>query len=479
MMRLKIKNLKYTRHQLVVLTFFMMIPFLGFCQVETENSSLNTPDTIANIKPFKIDGVAAVVGDFIVLESDIDIQFAQLEASGINTKDITRCQLFGKLLEDKLYMHHSIQDSLEVNDLEIKSYVDQQLESFAQQIGSMEKLVAYYNKGSEQELRDEMFALNKNGKMAAMMQQKIIEEVEVTPEEVRQFFNGLPKSERPVFGTELRVAQIVVIPETTEAEIKKVINKLNDFRSDIIDNGASFTTKAVLYTEDPGSKSNGGKYTLNRSQPNSAKEFREVVFSLEVGEISEPFKTDFGYHIVLLEKIRGQEYDVRHILLKPKITNQSIKEARDKINRIRESIVNGELSFSDAAKEGSDEKETKYDGGQLRNPETQDYNFELTKMDPELYSQIQNLADGDVSPVYKDEDRTNSIKFKILTVTNRVNEHEADFAQDYIKIKALALEEKQLEAIADWQEEKIKETFISINENELRACDFQSNWLNQ
>lgn len=479
MMRLKIKNLKYTRHQLVVLTFFTMIPFLGFCQVETENSSLNTPDTIANIKPFKIDGVAAVVGDFIVLESDIDIQFAQLEASGINTKDITRCQLFGKLLEDKLYMHHSIQDSLEVNDLEIKSYVDQQLESFAQQIGSMEKLVAYYNKGSEQELRDEMFALNKNGKMAAMMQQKIIEEVEVTPEEVRQFFNGLPKSERPVFGTELRVAQIVVIPETTEAEIKKVINKLNDFRSDIIDNGASFTTKAVLYTEDPGSKSNGGKYTLNRSQPNSAKEFREVVFSLEVGEISEPFKTDFGYHIVLLEKIRGQEYDVRHILLKPKITNQSIKEARDKINRIRESIVNGELSFSDAAKEGSDEKETKYDGGQLRNPETQDYNFELTKMDPELYSQIQNLADGDVSPVYKDEDRTNSIKFKILTVTNRVNEHEADFAQDYIKIKALALEEKQLEAIADWQEEKIKETFISINENELRACDFQSNWLNQ
>lgn len=479
MMRLKIKNLKYTRHQLVVLTFFMMIPFLGFCQVETENSSINTPDTIANIKPFKIDGVAAVVGDFIVLESDIDIQFAQLEASGINTKDITRCQLFGKLLEDKLYMHHSIQDSLEVNDLEIKSYVDQQLESFAQQIGSMEKLVAYYKKGSEQELRDEMFALNKNGKMAAMMQQKIIEEVEVTPEEVRQFFNGLPKSERPVFGTELRVAQIVVIPETTEAEIKKVINKLNDFRSDIIDNGASFTTKAVLYTEDPGSKSNGGKYTLNRSQPNSAKEFREVVFSLEVGEISEPFKTDFGYHIVLLEKIRGQEYDVRHILLKPKITNRSIKAARDKINRIRESIVNGELSFSDAAKEGSDEKETKYDGGQLRNPETQDYNFELTKMDPELYSQIQNLADGDVSPVYKDEDRTNSIKFKILTVTNRVNEHEADFAQDYIKIKALALEEKQLEAIADWQEEKIKETFISINENELRACDFQSNWLNQ
>ena len=137
----------------------------------------------------KIDGVAAVIGDFVVLDSDIDKQFAQLEASGVSTKEITRCQLFGKLLEDKLYMHHAVIDSIEVNDAEIRSYVDQQLEGFAQQIGSMDKLIAYYNKSSEQELRDEMYELNKNGKMASMMQQQIIDEIEVTPEEVRQFFN--------------------------------------------------------------------------------------------------------------------------------------------------------------------------------------------------------------------------------------------------------------------------------------------------
>ena len=424
----------------------------------------------------KVDGVAAVVGDFVVLDSDIDKQFAQLQASGVSTKDITRCQLFGKLLEDKLYMHHAILDSIEVNDAEIRSYVDQQLEGFAQQIGSMDKLLAYYNKSSEQELRDEMYQLNKNGKMASMMQQEIINEIEVTPEEVRQFFNKIPKDERPLFGTELRVAQIVVYPETSQEEVDKVINRLREFRADVLDNGASFTTKAVLYSEDPGSKRSGGKYTLNKKRPMMVKEFREVAFSLEEGDVSEPFKTDFGYHIIYLEKIRGQEYDVRHILMRPKLTDEAIQAAREKLEEVRQSIVDGDISFADAAKEASDEKETKYDGGQLRNPETQDYNFELTKMDPELYAQIENIKDNDVSPVYKDADRTHPVKFKILTVTQRTDEHEADFAKDYLKIKALALQEKQLNAISDWQEEKIMDTYIKIN-GDLRGCDFNSNWL--
>jgi peptidyl-prolyl cis-trans isomerase SurA len=423
----------------------------------------------------KVDGVAAVVGDFVILDSDIDKQFAQLEASGVSTKDISRCQLFGKLLEDKLYVHHAIQDSIEVNDIEIRSYVDQQLEGFAEQIGSMDKLIAYYNKSSEQELRDEMYEINKNGQMASKMQQKVVEEIEVTPEEVRQFFNAIPKEERPLFGTELRVAQIVVLPETSKEETDKVINRLREFRTDVLENGSSFTTKAVLYSEDPGSKRTGGKYTLNKKRPRMTKEFREVAFSLEEGDISEPFKTDFGYHIILLEKVRGQEYDIRHILLRPKLTKDAITAAKEKLEKVRQSIVSGDITFAQAAVEASDEKETKFDGGQLRNPETQDYNFELTKMDPELYAQIQKLKDNEVSPVYQDEDRVNPIKFKILTVTQRTDEHEAEFAKDYLKIKALALQEKQLNTISDWQEEKIMDTYIKIN-GDLRSCDFNSNW---
>ena len=476
-MQLKIKNLKFII-KYYVLGFCLLTSLSSLSQeiieesVEVEAPKETVIDTVQRVK---LDGVSAVIGDFVILDSDIDRQFTQLEAAGVSTEDITRCQLFGKLLEDKLYIHHAIQDSLEVNDAEVRSYVDQQLEGFAEQIGSMEKLIAYYKKSSEKELRDEMFELNKNGKMASMMQQSIVEEIEVTPDEVRQFFNKIAEDERPQFGTEMRVAQIVVVPETTQEEVDKVIKRLNEFRADVLDNGASFTTKAVLYTEDPGSKRTGGKFTLNRKRPLMVKEFREVAFSLQEGEVSKPFKTDFGYHIIQLEKIRGQEFDVRHILLIPKVTQAAIKEAKEKLEKVRQSIVDGEVTFAEAAREASDEEETKFDGGQLRNPETQDYNFELTKMDPELYSQIQNLKDNEVSPVLKDQDRVHPIKFKILTVTARVDEHEANFAQDYLKIKALALQEKQLNAIEKWQEEKIMDTYIKIN-GQLRSCDFNSNW---
>tara|TARA_B100001093_G_scaffold378361_1_gene363627 strand:- start:6268 stop:7710 length:1443 start_codon:yes stop_codon:yes gene_type:complete len=475
MMPLEIKNLKSMNKSLLFLIVFVFGVVQSQEIIEDEKQTIVKEVKTDSTKLIKVDGVAAVVGDFVILDSDIDKQFAQLEASGVSTKDISRCQLFGKLLEDKLYVHHAIQDSIVINDAEVRSYVDQQLEGFAQQIGSMEKLIAYYNKSSEQDLRDEMYELNKNGQMASKMQQKVVEEIEVTPDEVRQFYNKIPKDERPLFGTELRVAQIVVVPETTQEEVDKVVKRLREFRADVLDNGSSFTTKAVLYSEDPGSKRTGGKYTLNKKRPLMVKEFRDVAFSLDEGDVSEPFKTDFGYHIIYLEKIRGQEYDTRHILLRPKLTNDAINYAKEKLEKVRKAIVDGSISFADAALEASDEKETKFDGGQLRNPETQDYNFELTKMDPELYAQIQNLKDNEVSPVYKDQDRVHPIKFKIMTVTQRVNEHEADFAKDYLKIKSLALQEKQLNTISTWQEDKIMDTYIKIN-GDLRSCDFNSNW---
>ena len=438
--------------------------------IYTQNSATNDDTRV------KIDGVAAVIGDFVVLDSDIDKQFTQLKVSGVSTKDITRCQIFGKLLEDKLYQHHAIQDSIEVNNAEIQSYVDQQINMFAEQIGSMDKLIDYYNKSSEQELRSEMFELNKNSELAKKMQESIIEDIEVTPEEVRQFFNSIPKKDRPIFGTELRVSQIVVIPVTTDEEKQKVVDRLKQFKADVVDNGASFVTKAVLYSDDVPSRRNGGKYTINRKRSPMVKEFNEVAFSLEEGQISEPFETEFGYHIIFLEKIRGQEYDVRHILLRPKVNSEDIKDAKDKIENIRERIVAGDISFSDAARDSSDEKETKFDGGLLINPETQDYRFELTKMDPELYSQISNLKEGEVSIVYQDEDRVNPIKFKILSVSDRYDEHVADFSKDYLKIQKLALQNKQLKEIEKWQDDKINETYIKIS-MENRDCNFYSNLL--
>jgi len=471
-MQLKIKVLKFIKY--LHMNYVLIIAILS------SNIILSQVNNTINNEKNKIDGVAAVVGDFLVLDSDIEKQFNQLKASGISTDDMTTCQVFGKLLEDKLYQHHAIQDSITVNSLEIQSFVDQQIDAFAEQIGSMEKLINYYNKNSEQELRNEMFELNKSSELAKKMQEKIIEETEVTPEEVRQFFNSIPKDDRPFFGTELKVAQIVVIPKTTEEEKKKVIDRLKEFKADVEDNGANFTTKVVLYSDDIASRRSGGKLTLNRKKQrgNFDRNFVETVFSLREGEISDPFESDFGYFIIILDKIRGQEYDVRYILLRPKLKPFDIAEAAKKLEDARNTILSGDLTFAEVALEISDETETKFEGGKLINPETQDFNFELTKMDPELYSQIEKLKDGDVSIVLRDEDRLNPVKFKILTVTDRIDEHEANFATDYIKIQALALQNKKLKEIEKWQNTKIDDTYIKIA-NEYKGCEFFSNWLKQ
>jgi peptidyl-prolyl cis-trans isomerase SurA len=482
-MPLKTINLKFIKNNKFALTLLVLLSYTisnaqEIIEDEVIKSSIVKDTVKSSNERVKVDGVVAVLGDYVILDSDIDKEYLQLQARGVSTADIGRCQLFGRLLEDKLYAHNAIQDSIVVNELEIRSNIEQQISAFLEETnGSMTELLKVYNKDTEQALREEMFEINKQQKLAYEMQRTIVEDIEVTPEEVREYFNSIPKDERPIFGTELKVAQIVVIPKISEDEKQKAINKLKEFKADIIENGASFTTKATFYSDDMGSRKTGGKLPpMNRSRPQMVKEFRDVAFTLEEGEISEPFQTDFGYHIVYLEKIRGQEYDVRHILIRPEVTQEAIKEAKTKIDTIRARIVRGEIKFADAAREMSDEKETRQDGGQLINPQTQDYNFELTKMEPELYAQIQNLKDNEVSLVLQDEDRVNRIKFKILTVTDRINEHEADFARDYLKIKNLTVQDKQFKEIGKWQEEKISDTYININ-GAYRDCEFESNWL--
>ena len=424
----------------------------------------------------KIDGVSAVVGDYVILDSDIDKAYIDLESQGVSTKDITRCSLLGKLMEDKLYAHHAEQDSIEVSNEDINNYVEQTIDYFVQQLGGMDKVLEFYKKKSEQSFRNELFEVNRIQQLSQRMQAKIVEDLEVTPDEVKVFFNSIPKEDLPVFGSELEVAQIVIEPKVSDEEEKRIIEQLETMRNDVLENGSSFSSKAILYSQDPGSRSRGGRYTLDRKRPQMVKEFREQAYRLQEGEISQPFKTDFGWHIVTVDKIRGRQLDVRHVLLVPTVSNAALGEAQNTLNLLRKRIQDGEISFSDAAREFSDDQLTRANGGVLINPETGDTRFELTKLDPQLYNQILKLQDNEVSIPIIEEDRSGNKKYKIVTVTNRFDEHVADYAQDYARIKDLALKEKQLKTIAKWMEDKIEETYISVSRDN-QSCDFANNWL--
>ncbi|WKL43147.1 MULTISPECIES: peptidylprolyl isomerase [unclassified Flavobacterium] len=460
----------------IALTFFVLLfsSVVASAQEIIKDSVITPVKKIQSNQKQKIDGVIATVGDYIILDSDIDKSYLEISTQGGSVKDITRCQMLGKLLEDKLYAHQAIQDSIVVTDAEVKGMMEDRLNYMVEQIGSLDKVVKYYKKDSEEEFRTYFSDILKEGKLSSEMQKKIVDAVEITPEEVRNYFKTIPATDLPFFGVELEVAQIVVTPKVSDADKQKVIDKLNGFKKEI-EEGSSFSTKAVLYSQDPGSRSNGGFYKMNRKTP-FVKEFKDVAFSLAEGEISAPFQTDFGYHIIYVEKIKGQEIELRHILLTPTVTEEALNEAKEKITLIKKRIEDKEITFADAARTLSDEKETRANGGALINPKTQDTRFELTKLDPTFYSQVSNLKEGEVSAPILEQGEEGKKTFKLITVTNRIDEHAADYAKDYIKIKDLALKSKQITTIGKWFDEKIKETYIKII-GEYRDCDFTNNWL--
>ncbi len=459
----KPKNLKFSPKYLKI-TFIIFFSTHGIFGQETLR--------------FKLDGVASVVGDYVILDSDIDKTFSEMESQGISTKNVTRCELLSKLMEDKLYAHHAIQDSLEVSDTEIYSYVDQSIEYFTEQLGSLEKVLEFYNKNDELSFRDELYQLNKIQKLSQLMQSKIVDDVEVTPEEVKLFYESIPLADLPIFGTELEISQIVVEPNVSDEEKNRVIDLLNSFKNDVEEKGLSFASKAILYSQDPGSRANGGKYTLHRKRPRMVKEFRDIAFSLEEGEISSPFKSEFGWHILTVEKIRGQQVDIRHILITPNVDESKLVESKKLLDTIRKRIIDNEIEFKDAAFNFSYEKETRNNGGKLINPITGDTRFELTKMDPKLYNQVKNLDQGEISLPLLETDRSGLKKYKILMVSKRFEEHVADFSKDFTKIKDLALKDKQLKAVKKWLRLKIEETFVNVNKL-FRDCSFSNNWTKQ
>ena len=299
--------------------------------------------TNAQDKPFYVDGIVAEIGDQIILRSDIIFQKQALSQEG---KELSDCEMLQEISLEKLLIHHAAIDSIEVTNEEIDESIDRRIQQLVSQIGSERKMEEYYKK-SILMIKEEMRPLMKNQMISQRMQMNVAENVQVSPIEVAEVIEAMPLDSLPLIGTEVELAQIIIEPKVSEKAISETLDRLNTLRDRIL-NGSSFSSMAILYSEDPGSNRNGGEYKgLKRGQ--FVKEFEAVAFNLRPGEISKPFKTDYGYHIVQLQVKRGEELDLRHILIKPKVEQSDLDEGKDKLDSLRLLIVSGTKSFNEIA----------------------------------------------------------------------------------------------------------------------------------
>ncbi len=429
----------------------------------------------AQQKKIKIDGIAAVVGDQIILDSEIGQLKTQLQQQGLKADKLDDCEILETLMQEKMLLLEAKKDTnIVVKDQEVMSMVNQQIDYMKAQLGSLNKVLEFYNKKTRSELEEELKKLDKDRKLSAQMKDKVLKDIDVSPEEVKTFFDKIPKDKIPEIGTQVEIHQIVIKPKASKEAEQAVIDKLKEIKKKV-ENGASFRAQAVLYSEDPGSRANGGKYILKRNSP-FVQEFKDVAFSLDKGQVSEPFKTQFGWHILYVEEINGPERVVRHILLKPEIGFLDMRAAEKKMDTIRKRIMDKELTFEEAAKEFSDDEDSKKLGGKIINPSTGESLLDLTLLDPKMFQIISGLKQGEISDVIKEKDRTGETLFKIFYVKKRIDAHPMDFQKDYPKIKEMALEEKKNKVLEKWVNEKIKNNFIQINP-QYKKCKFKSKWI--
>jgi peptidyl-prolyl cis-trans isomerase SurA len=422
----------------------------------------------------KIDAVGVVVGKNIVLDSDIEKFKLELENNSEGKIKISDCEMLEQLMLQKLLAHHAVVDSIVVSDAEVNSQVERNIQFFSQEYGSVEKVVEAYGFNDIEDLKTELFGIEKENSLIQKEQRQITENIDVTPEEIRIYFNGLKeKGELPEFPAEIQIAQLVLNAEASPEEIERILNKLKQLKKEI-EEGSSIKMKAIINSNDPGVTDNGGRYTIDKNST-FIKEFKEVAFSLDVNQVSEPFKSQFGYHIIQLHQIRGETRVASHILLQPEIPQEKLDKTKETLEKIVADIKSGELTFNEAVKKFSQDTDTRNNGGLIVNPYSGESTFDLTRMDPALYARVNNLQKNEMTDVFYDETREGKKMYKVMIMKDRTNTHIADMVDDYVKVQNLALQKKKQETIAKWSKEKIGDTYIKIS-NEYQKCTFDKNW---
>lgn len=446
--------------------FFLLSLFTGIFATAAHG---NPPEASGQL----IDKVLAIVDDKIILYSDIENQI-NLMVKELNDDEISRCYLMEQMIVNKILTSQAMRDSnIVVSDDEVNGELDRKINYYIGMLGSKERFEEYYNKPVEQiveDFRDDV----KDQMFAQRMRSKVLENLSVSPTEVRDFFNKIPQDSLPYYDTEFEVSQIVIKVKVSAEQQQAALDKILDIKKRVAE-GEDFSLLATLYSEDPGSAAEGGELGLV-PRGTFVPEFEAAAFKLANGEVSEVVKTMFGYHLIKMNERLGDQINVSHILIKPATSGKDAQLAKQKIDSISKAINDSTLTFFSAVKLYSDDEVSKNNGGSIINPETGSTVMEPNEMDPTLYKMIDELEVGKLSEPGLFQTQDGLIAYRIVKVDSKVPPHVANIKQDYSKIQQAAKNQKEVELLSEWVKKRAKRSYVYISPDYANCVNLES-WM--
>ena len=431
--------------------------------------------TFAQQKPLVLDKIVAQIGDNIILKSDIESQKSQEIDSNQFKKVNLDCELLEKLLMQNLFLNQAELDSIKVSDAQVDGEMENRIRVIEQQIGGRQKMEEFYNKTVTQ-IKNEFRPLIKNRLMTEEMQRQITGSINITPNEIEEYYKKLPIDSIPLINAKISIQQIVIFPKISQDDRQITINKLKDIREDIVQ-GKSFETQARIHSQDPGSALQGGQMTASRGM--MVPPFEAAVFGLKPGEISTVFETDYGYHIVQLLERKGDDYTCRHILLVPEFNRQSLTDASAKMEECFAKLKQNQITWEQAVLTYSNDNNTRHNKGIITNPITGEQGWsmeDLNQIDQQIFILTNALNVGDLtSPSLYFDFNEKKQGIRIVRLMNRVGPHRANLDQDYTLIQRATENDKKEQILSNWIKNKIGNAYVRID-NEYDKCSFKYSW---
>jgi peptidyl-prolyl cis-trans isomerase SurA len=419
------------------------------------------------------DKIVGIVGDKVILQSDINNAIADLQRQGTQLPPDANCYLMEQQLIAKAMVLQAEKDSVMVGEDEIEALLDNQIRGFIQQYGSKEALEEIAGRTVYQ-LKEDFRSNFRERELAKRMQNKVVEAVKITPQEVKAYFDKIPPDSLALYESEVEIGQIVVYPKASRDFEKLAMDDLAEFKSQVESGKQRFEALAQLYSDDPGSKNNGGQYAINRTEKTWDPAFLNHAFRLKEGQISPVFKSKFGYHIVQMVSRAGDDAIVRHILLVPKVTDAEVNEAIVKLDSVRSKLVAGTLNFGEAVSKFSEDEGSKFTAGMLQGATG---NFlTIDQLDKDMVGVLRNLKVGEYSQPVAYTDERGKKAVRIILLKTRTEPHRENLKDDYDRVAQRALEIKKQGVLEKWFAERLPTYYLMID-SEYNSCSTLQNWL--